>query len=106
MRNSILQNLIKRVERLEARVFGGNSHTPIKPSATKPQTLSTYILDLRAKGQFATPQTPTDVHDMLDGKYHCEEKRVGVELIRLQRKGQLRKASKNVDNKKRVAYVW
>ena len=70
------------------------------------KALPQHILNLRSKGLFAEPRTPTEVHSQLQEIYRCEQERVKVALLRLQRKRELRKTSKIFDGRERVAYVW
>ncbi len=68
--------------------------------------LPSHILALRDKGFFAKPKTAAEVHAELQATYHCEPNRVQMALLRLQRRKELRKASKTVERKVQVAYVW
>ncbi len=72
----------------------------------KVTTLSEHIIKLRNSGFFSRPRTAREVHGKLQGSYHCEIKRVGVALIRLQKARELRKTNKTENNKTNVAYVW
>ncbi len=38
--------------------------------------------------------------------YPCEPDRVGMALVRLIKRGELRKISKEIEGKKKIAYVW
>jgi hypothetical protein len=64
------------------------------------------ILEFRDKLFFKEPRTPREVHEKLRGVYACEINRVEVSLLRLVGSKRLRKASKLVDGKRQVAYVW
>lgn len=79
------------------------SHAVIKPHAA--QTLADHILALRTEGFFKQPKTPNEVYEKVNLSYPCEKKRVGVELIRLQDKKELRKISGRVGKLKQVSYV-
>jgi hypothetical protein len=70
------------------------------------RALPEHILDLRSGGLFTEPRTPAEVHSMLQKTYRCEQERVKVALLRLQRRRELRKTSKICDGRERVAYVW
>ena len=73
----------------------------------QPKTLGDHILLLRDGGFFSQPKIEKEVYEKVHETYYCERKRIGVELFRLySKKHQLRKASKVVDGKKLVAYVW
>ena len=73
---------------------------------TEPKGLPDHILDLRNQGFFKEPRIPTEVHEHLQATYCCEFERVKVALLRLQRRRELRKASRGVAGQERVAYVW
>jgi hypothetical protein len=64
------------------------------------------ILDLRDKGFFSQSKTGNEVQGKLNPAYSCEVDRVLMALLRLAKRKKLRKASKSVDGKKQVAYVW
>lgn len=70
------------------------------------KSLSNHIIELRERGSFKEPITPKEVHKKLATIYPCDLSRVKVELIRLQKRGQLRKTSKLIGEKKYIAYVW
>jgi hypothetical protein len=77
--------------------------------ATKRATgnaLPDRILELRDKNFFKEPRTAREVHEKLRATYLCELNRVAMALLRLKEKKKLRKASKLVDGKRQVAYVW
>ncbi len=74
--------------------------------ASAPKTLSEHVLALREAKFFAEPRTEKETYEGVRTSYHCERKRVGVELLRLSRRRELRKASKTVEGKKLAAYVW
>jgi len=73
---------------------------------TSPRTLPACILKLRDEGTFKQPRTAKEAHAKLQSYYPCDLNRVDVALLRLQKRRQLRKASKGVGDKKQVAYVW
>lgn len=79
---------------------------PALDSPRSLKTLNDHILSLKSKGFFKQPKSVREVHSGLQSVYHCEIKRVSVELIRLHGKKQLRKTSKTHNGKKVVAYVW
>jgi len=70
------------------------------------RALPEHILELRSRGLFAEPRTPAEVHSLLQKTYRCERERVKVALLRRQRRRELRKTSKLLDGRGRVAYVW
>jgi hypothetical protein len=69
-------------------------------------SLPAHILQLRDGGFLKSAKTPREVHDALQEQYSCALDRVSMALLRLQRRKKLRKASKQVDGKAQVAYVW
>jgi hypothetical protein len=64
------------------------------------------ILELREKGFFGQPKTAQEIKTKLNPSYPCEADRVAMAALRLMKKRKLRKASKKVDEKNQVAYVW
>jgi len=103
-----ISEIIARLTRLEKAVF--KSGPPEKPgNADKDSTgkaLAAHILKLRDGSFFKGPKTAGEVHERLKSKYPCEQNRVGMALLRLQRRKLLRKSSKVVDKNKQIAYVW
>jgi transcription initiation factor IIE alpha subunit len=69
------------------------------------RTLPKRILELRNGGFFSVPRTAREVQENLHSSYPCEVDRIAMALLRLKRK-ELRKASKIIDGKRQVAYVW
>jgi hypothetical protein len=100
---NLLQDHEKRIAALE-KIF--HNKPAQMTNAGRQKTLSDHIIELRADGFFAQPQTALEVHTKLQPSYPCEQKRVGVALIRLADQKQLRKASKTIDQKRYIAYVW
>jgi hypothetical protein len=74
--------------------------------SSQPKGLPGHILSLRSHGFFKEPRNPSEVHERLQTNYHCEFERVKVALLRLQKRRELRKATKNIEGHERVAYVW
>jgi hypothetical protein len=72
----------------------------------KGNTLPDRILELRDKHFFKQPRTGRDVQEKLRDAYPCELDRVAMALLRLMNRKKLRKASKLVDGKRQIAYVW
>lgn len=70
------------------------------------RTLPERISHLRDSGFFAAPRTARGVQEKLASSYPCEVDRIAMALLRLNERKNLRKASKVVDGKKQVAYVW
>ena len=70
------------------------------------KSLSDHIIELREQGSFKKPITPEEVYKKLTVTYPCDFNRVEVELIRLQKRRQLRKTSKLIGEKNYIAYVW
>jgi hypothetical protein len=81
-------------------------HTRHRPGKVSKNALPERILALRDKGFFAQPKTAREVQAKLNPSYACEVNRVAMALLRLKARKKLRKASKVVDGKKQVAYVW
>lgn len=69
-------------------------------------TLPDCIVEVRDAGFFKEPRTAREVHEKLRSTYPCELNRVVMALLRLNERKRLRRASKLVDKKKQVAYVW
>ena len=70
------------------------------------KSLSDHIIELRDRGTFKEALTAKEVHKKIGVTYPCELNRVEVELSRLQKRKQLRKTSKLIEDKKYGAYVW
>jgi hypothetical protein len=88
----------------DAKSVGTDEHVRIKKPASR-LALPKRIIELRNSGFFSVPRTAREVHESLRSTYPCEVDRVAMALLRLKKK-ELRKASKVVDGKKQVAYVW
>jgi len=97
--NKILQDHERRLVIIEKGKAGA------KVTGSK-KSLSNHIIELREHESFKKPITPEEVHKKLTIIYPCDFSRVKVELIRIQKRGQLRKTSKLVGKKKYIAYVW
>lgn len=68
--------------------------------------LPDHIVLLREEGFFREPRTSLEVHEKLQKTYSCLHDRVQMALLRLQRRRELRKATKNVGDQEKTAYVW
>jgi len=92
----------RRIEKLES-LFAKR-----KASSTKKarKSLGDYIIELRANNFFSQPKTIEETRKKLQESYHCEPNRVAVALLRLAKGKHLRKASKALNEKKYLAYVW
>jgi hypothetical protein len=101
------EEVFDRLDRLEQAVFGSRSPKQIGEAdkRVRGSALPDHILSLRASGFFDSPKTSGEVHERLQSKYPCEPNRVAMALLRLQRRRELRKASKANDGRKQVAYV-
>lgn len=99
----INKQIFTRLEKLEKVTFSNDKK--IKQSTSVKKSLSDYIIGLRDRGGFKKPLVPQEVHKKLESTYHCDLSRVKVELIRLQKRGMIRKASKLIGGKKYIAYV-
>jgi hypothetical protein len=108
VRNNLeADDILERVARLEQAVFGSGSR-PVPASKVKAgqaKALPDHILDLRDSVFFDSPKTASEVHQKLQAKYACELDRVSMALLRLQRRRQLRKVSKEVDGRTVIAYA-
>jgi len=109
-REKSIEQILKRLDRLEKTVFGGTDTAQGKKSPrirdSKKISLTKLILQLREKGFFKEPKTAKEVHIKLLPLYHCESDRVDTALRRLKERKELRITSKVVKNKKAIAYVW
>lgn len=74
--------------------------------STAPSKLPDHILALRDSGFMKQPKTGDEVHAKLQSSYHCDINRVDVALLRLHKRRLLRKTSKSVGQRKKLAYVW
>lgn len=93
-----------RLKRLESWMTG-KKPTKVAHQAA-PTSLTDHIVRLRENGFFSQPKTADETHTELQDKYHCESSRVGVALLRLSQRRQLRKVAKSVNKKAYKAYVW
>jgi hypothetical protein len=108
-----LRAALEQIRGIAEAALGGVGAKPrarrAKPSAHEPKTrasLPDHILDLREAKFFKEPRTAREVHTKLSATYHCEQNRVVIALLRLQRGRQLRRATKQEGDKTQVAYVW
>jgi len=106
--DKVIQEIIARLDHLEMAVLGHGQKTNPEKNAkgSSRRGLPAHILKLRDQGFFKKPKTAHEVQAKLQLVYPCELDRVAMALLRLQRRKQLRKASKMVGKKKQVAYVW
>jgi hypothetical protein len=102
-----MTDLEERVSKLEGRVTAIEKICKSKTRlSVQKDSLPDKILELRDSGFFSTQKIDVEVHKKLEElPYHCELNRVGMALLRLQRKGELRKSSKPVNGKSHIAYV-
>jgi hypothetical protein len=101
-----LRDIIRRIEKLENKVFSDKTKDRKLVKDEQKKTLPDLIIELRDSGFFSQPRTPVEAHEKLNPKYSCELNRVTMALLRLQRGNQLRKASKRDGEKRVTAYVW
>ncbi len=99
----ILRNHENRLSRLESLLQKKKSNLTTHSDR---KNLTGHIIILRDNNFFSAPRTATEIHQKLKETYHCELKRVGVALLRLAKRRQLRKSKKVIDNKTYQAYVW
>jgi hypothetical protein len=104
---SQIQALVEECIRLAGKSGNSQSRRAAAPveKAVK-GALPERILDLRDKGFFSKSKTGNEVQAKLNPTYSCEVDRVLMALLRLAKRRKLRKASKTIDGKKQVAYVW
>lgn len=103
-----IQNILSRLARLERAVFNSasNRNNGETPKGKVTSGLPAHILKLRSQNFFRDPRTASEVRKKLESRYPCDHDRVAMALLRLQRRKQLRKSSKIINQKKQVAYVW
>jgi hypothetical protein len=115
MSSEQLISALKQIEVLVAECLKAAGSAPDKPASRRrsgsidgaeKKTLSDHILGLRDEGIFSKMQTAREVHEKVQASYPCVLNRVEVELSRMVVRKQLRKASKVVNGKTQVAYVW
>ncbi len=90
-------------EALSAATYRGQ---PSEKEDSLTRALPNHILRLRDEGFFREPRTSTEVHDKLQQTYSCLSDRVQMALLRLQRRRELRKATKKIGDREKTAYVW
>jgi hypothetical protein len=109
------ERLVEALRQIKSIVDGAlGERVGIAPSKSKkvvadqsrPESLPDHILALRGSNFFTQPKTYNEVHAKLQTTYPCNADRVKVACLRLQKRKQLRKASKLVEGKSQVAYVW
>lgn len=108
MDNVDREKLIQAKNLIEAVLTSkGESSSPVtvKGSKSEAKTLGSHIIEIRETGYFSEPRTAREVHSAIQKVYACEIKRVENELARLQKKGEFRKTSKVINEKKLIAYV-
>jgi len=120
MVNTQVKNKLKEAAKLLSEVLTEleGTTTAVKSRLTEsapksPSSLPERIIALRDAGFFRVPKTAEEVHAELqdsakDTYYHCEPDRVVMALLRLLKRGELRKVSKKdgIEVKKKIAYVW
>jgi hypothetical protein len=89
-----------------ATVRGVDEPRVHSPARQDVNGLPGHILNLRESGFFREPRTSAEVHAELQKNYSCLFNRVQMALLRLQRRRELRKATKKIDGQDQVAYVW
>jgi hypothetical protein len=93
---------------LEHIIGESKTHTRNKraPQNKEKNSLPDHIIESRDIGFFSQPKTAEEVHQKLKGKYHADENRISMALLRLGNRRELRKTSKIIGGKKYKAYVW
>ena len=74
--------------------------------STEKASLTDHILALRDQEFFKQPMTANEVHVEVEKIYPCDLNRVEVALIRMHKRRELRKSSKTIEKKQKIAYVW
>lgn len=110
------QTLVNALERIRTIVDQALVHNPRRDRSKKSEAatgrskqafkLPEHILSLRDAGFMKQPKTGDEVHAKLQPTYHCDVNRVEVAMLRLHKRRLLRKTSKTVGKRKKVAYVW
>jgi hypothetical protein len=110
------QALVDALKKIRAIIDQALTHKPGRARASKPEAkapraaasskLPDHILGLRDSGFMKQPKTGDEVHAKLQPSYHCDVNRVEGAMLRLHKRRLLRKTSKIVGNRKKVAYVW
>ncbi len=110
------QALIDALKKIRVIIDQALTHKSSRARASKPEAtasrsaasskLPDHILGLRDSGFMKQPKTGDEVHAKLQPSYHCDVNRVEVAMLRLHKRRLLRKTSKTVGNRKKVAYVW
>jgi hypothetical protein len=106
-RLAILEKIEAKLAKIDGRDVNNNViKTGNQKRVNIKKSLSDHIIVLRDHGAFTKPFTAEEVHKKIWSNYPCDFNRVKVELLRLQKRGQLRKTSKLIRKKKYIAYVW
>lgn len=101
-----LNDIVRRIEKLERAVFAAGEKSPKKKEAVDNDNLRGKVLNLRGANFFKQPKVASEVHAKLQSTYPCDLNRVEVVLLRISKKKLLRVTSKNIDGKKKKAYAW
>jgi len=116
MKQAAIVASLRQIELLAAQCLEGlgesrrqaseesNPTSNLKPVAAR--TLPQLIVECRDEGFFKDTRTAREVHEKLLPSYACEINRVVTALRRLAEGKKLRRASKTIDKKKQIAYVW
>ncbi len=105
----ILDDHERRLSKLEFLLIkntGKTSKIRKTPSRNKNMHLTDRIIDLRGSKFFSRPMTAEETHKKQQETYHCELNRVAMALLRLAKRRELRRASKETNGKRYKAYVW
>src|SRR5579859_2088821 len=74
--------------------------------STSRTTLEDHLIAIRDGGFFKLARTAEEINEKIQSIYPCERSRVTTQLWRMVKRKEIRKASKTIDGKKHVAYVW
>ncbi len=97
---------LSKLELLLTANRGGTSKIKKIPGQGNNVHLTDRIIDLRDNKFFSRPMTAEETHKKLQETYHCELNRVAMALLRLAKRRELRRASKEANGKKYKAYAW
>lgn len=99
----VLHNHELRISQLESLL--AKNKKPINSDQNQRKNLVDHIISLRDSEFFSQSKTSDEVYKKIQETYPCELNRVAVALLRLAKRRQLRKATKNINDKTYQAYV-
>lgn len=103
----LLDDHEQRLSRLESLLIKIKEEKPRSSDAqNKHAHLTDKIIELRDSRFFSHPKTAEETHKKLQETYHCESNRVAMALLRISKRRELRRITKEVNEKTYKAYVW